>query len=88
LQVIEQHQPNRLLEPAGVTNEVAVVGEVRVDRRSHDLGEVLNLRERVLEVNDRQHRDERGQFNLVERLHLLVSVQQRVDGVDRNSVSW
>ena len=63
-----------------MANEVAVVGEVRVDLRSHDLGEIFNLRERILEVNDRKYRDERGPFVFVERLHLLVPGQQRVDG--------
>jgi len=43
-----------------MTDEVAVVGEFRVGPRSYDLGEILNFRERVLKVDHRQYRDERG----------------------------
>jgi len=65
-----------------MANEEAIVGEVRVGPRANHLSEVLNLGERVFEVNHRQHLDERGPFNLVERLHILVPVQQCVDGCE------
>lgn len=63
-----------------MTNEVALVGEVRVGPRAHNLGEIFNFRERVFKVDHRQYHRERSQFTLVERLNLLVPVEQCVDG--------
>ena len=54
-EMIEERRAVRAREPAGVADQVGVVGEVGERGRGHHVGEVLDLRQRVLEVNDREH---------------------------------
>src|SRR5215472_11688271 len=75
-EVAEQRQAVRPVEPAGVPDEVGVVGEAGVVRRWHHAGEVLDLRERVLDVDDRKQPRQRLQFCLGKRPDRVVAVQQ------------
>ena len=59
-QVVEQCRAERPFEPTSVPDQIVVIGEVGVRLRSNYRCKVLDLRERVLEVDHRQHLGERG----------------------------
>src|SRR6516165_3831045 len=66
-QAAEQRLAVRPGEPAGVADQVVVVGEIGIVRRAHHAGEVLHLRQRVLEVDDREQPAHGGKLGPGER---------------------
>jgi hypothetical protein len=71
----EQRRALGLAEPAGMTDQV-LIRQVGVGGRARHAGEVVGFGQRVLQVDDRQDRGQRGGFSHGQRAYLLVSVQQ------------